>query len=1303
VAVDGNGNVYVTVGLQVVEVPWTGSGYGAQTTVGNGFAEPFGVAVDAGGNLYVADYANGAVKIDLADAPTLTFAATNVGTTSSDSPQTVTIENIGNETLTFTAPPSYPASFPENGSAADLCASNTSLAEGSSCNVSVNFVPIAGGSNAGGLVLTDNALNGTPAIQSIPLTGVGFAATQLAFVTAPVSNILTGGNAGAAITVEEENSMGTLVSSASDTIILAVTGPGGYFQLYSATASGGIATFNLSAVPLTAAGSYTYAASGSSLTSAVATETVVAPALNFGSSTGVGSSTPAQTVTLYIANSGTLNQIQVLTEGAPNLDFTQASGGTCATGTIYTAGQTCTVNVMFTPLYAGTRLGAVLLTDSNGNALGTAYLSGTGTGAQIAFGPGVRSTMGIGANYPQASPQGPRSVAVDGSGNVYIADSNNGRVLKAPLADLACSTPGDCTTVGTGLQGPSGVAVDGSGNVYIADPGIGQVVQVPWTGSGYGAQTVVGSFVQPSGVAVDGNGNVYVAASGSSQVFEIAWTGSGYGVQTALASGGGLSTPLNGPTGVAVDGSGNVYIADPNNARVIQVPPTDLACSTAGDCLTVGSGLIGPNGVAVDGNGNVYIADLSLAQVVKVPWTGSGYGAQTAASGFGGPYGVAVDGSGNIYVADLINSDTLKVDLADAPSLTFASTNVSSTSSDSPQIVTLENIGNQPLDFSGQTISTNWQQVATGGTDCSASSQIAQGTTCNLAISFMPQTAGSPLTGGVALTDNTLNQANPTQTIALSGIALQQSQTISFTLLGPVTYGIGPITLAATASSGLTPTFSVVSGPGSISGNTLSITGAGTIVVAANQTGNATYLAAPQVTQTLMVNMAAPTVNWTPVPTISYGTALSFLSNVTATYNSQTIPGVFTYTAQSAAGGAAPVTASTTLAAGTYTLTASFAPADAVDYAPATASAQIVVTDDALALTVNNAARVYGTPNPTFTGNVAGAANGDSFTESFTTTATIGSNVGSYPIVPTVTGTNLPNYAVTAQNGTLTITQAASAVTLVSSALTSSPNTSVTFTATVASATTGTPTGSVQFFDGATQLGAGTLNTQGVASLTVATLATGAHTISADYSGDINFTQSVSPALTQTVTVPPDYSLAANPTALTIEPGQTGTITFTVTPVGGYTGTVNFSCAGLPAGASCSFSPASVSLDGSDTLQTTQLSIVTLGPNHGTVSMNRRGDISRSDPVRASLFLLPGILLGGFLTWRRNKLAGTLKGTLVVLILISAIGGLAGCGGSSSPSVKPGTSTVTVTATANAAGNGSSESQTATFTLTIAQ
>ena len=102
----------------------------------------------------------------------------------------------------------------------------------------------------------------------------------------------------------------------------------------------------------------------------------------------------------------------------------------------------------------------------------------------------------------------------------------------------------------------------------------------------------------------------------------------------------------------------------------------------------------------------------------------------------------------------------------------------------------------------------------------------------------------------------------------------QASQTIDFTApASPQSYGASPIGLSAMASSGLTPTFSILSGPGSISGNTLTMTGEGTIVIAANQAGNANYAAAPQVEQSVVVTLPSQTVSFTAPLTEPYGAA----------------------------------------------------------------------------------------------------------------------------------------------------------------------------------------------------------------------------------------------------------------------------------------------------------------------------------------------------------------------------------------------------------------------------------------------
>ncbi len=156
---------------------------------------------------------------------------------------------------------------------------------------------------------------------------------------------------------------------------------------------------------------------------------LVAQSTNVGS-VNVGSASASPTaVTLTLDTAGTVGSIAVLTRGAPDLDFTNAGGGTCKVDTAYTAGETCTVNVTFKPKHPGWRYGAAELLDGSGNLLAMAYLQGTGGGPQATFAnttsgvylPSAQSTLGSGFNFPAG-------VAVDGSGNVFVADTSNSAV-----------------------------------------------------------------------------------------------------------------------------------------------------------------------------------------------------------------------------------------------------------------------------------------------------------------------------------------------------------------------------------------------------------------------------------------------------------------------------------------------------------------------------------------------------------------------------------------------------------------------------------------------------------------------------------------------------------------------------------------------------------------------------------------------------------------------------------------------------------------------------------------------------------
>jgi choice-of-anchor A domain-containing protein/uncharacterized repeat protein (TIGR01451 family) len=179
------------------------------------------------------------------------------------------------------------------------------------------------------------------------------------------------------------------------------------------------------------------------------------------------------------------------------------------------------------------------------------------------------------------------------------------------------------------------------------------------------------------------------------------------------------------------------------------------------------------------------------------------------------------------------------------------------------------------------------------------------------------------------------------------------------------------------------------------------------------------------------------------------------------------------------------------------------------------------------------------------------------------------------------------------------------------------------------------------------------------------------------------------------------YALSVNPSTVTVVAGETAITTFTFSPYGGYTGNVSFSCSGLPLGATCAFSPSSLTANGLNAVQTSTLSVTTTANGTASIAQNRLS----SPPTLASILFLPGMLLGGLLAWHRRSLKRGLKDILLLMLLSTVIVGGAGCA-SGILRTPTGTQKVTVVATTSASAitsTGSTRDQTATFTLIVTQ
>ena len=281
-------------------------------------------------------------------------------------------------------------------------------------------------------------------------------------------------------------------------------------------------------------------------------------------------------------------------------------------------------------------------------------------------------------------------------------------------------------------------------------------------------------------------------------------------------------------------------------------------------------------------------------------------------------------------------------------------------------------------------------------------------------------------------------------------------------------------------------------------------------------------------------------------------------------------------------------------------------------------------------------------------------------------------------------------------------TSPASTVTTLTSSVSSvSPGQSIALTATVTS-TSGTPTGNVNFLNGSTQMGSGALNGSGVATLT-ATILPGANSITAQYAGNAQFASSTSAAVT---VLEPDFSVTGNESNLTITAGGNGNVSLTVTPVGNYAGTVSMNCSTTLAGVSCTFNPASYTLDGSDTVLTGTATIAA----SSTASL-ARPEIDRHDSrIVAGVLWLPAGVVGLLIAVQRRRLMGNSRicSLFVLLALLPAAFGLSACGsggssggGGGGGGGGSGTQPVTGTVTITAAGSTGNVTQTLPLTVTV--
>ncbi|MHB8215525.1 MAG: Ig-like domain repeat protein [Candidatus Sulfotelmatobacter sp.] len=817
VAVDGNGNVYIadTANSRILKETLASGAYTQSTLAITGLLNPQGVAVDGSGSLYIADTGNSRVLIEALASGIYTQSTVGSGLLN---PQGVAVGGTGDVYIADTG-------------------NNRVLIETLSAgSYSQSIVSNSGLSSPGGL-----AVDGSGNVY-IANAGLGQVLLETLSAGTYVQSTLAGGLSGAqGVAVDAKGNVYVADGGGGPPSKLFVETPllgGGYTQ--STLGSGMLIP---GGVAVDASGNVYVADTGNSRVLKVQQSVA-----NFGS-VNVLSSSSVISMTFTFDTGGTIYSLGALTQGIPGLDFANAGTGTCITlSHSYNPGDSCTVDLTFTPKFPGIRNGAAQFwSASTGYVVAYGLAVGVGVGPQATFLPGTQS--GVDRGF-----EAPFGIALDSQGDVFVADQAAGILYEEASSGGVYSRQ----TVDSALSSITGVAIDGAGNLYVASLNGSVVKETPQTfRGGYTQTTVVSGLGNLDGIAVDAAGNLYITAYSDNLAYKFTVQADGSYVTTTFGS------LFSGPTGIAVDASGDVYISnDFNNGG---------SAGTAGDIYketlqangsyvqtTVVTGFEEPESVVVDDNGNLYIGDTQAQTVYKEELQTDGtYIQSTIASSLPNLWWIAVDQAGNLYLSQRTSPSGIesKITVAAPPALTFASTNVGSISSDSPQTVTVSNIGNAPLVFpvpasgSNPGVVRNFTLNGTVRTPCPlveagalSPGSLAANSACLLPVSFAPLDSGGDF-GSVVLTDTALNAAGPgyaTQTVSLfgTGIALPASQLALTGVPASVVAGgnLGTLTILVENKLGIVVTTSIAS-------VTVTITGPGgysQIVTAAAVNGVAT-------------------------------------------------------------------------------------------------------------------------------------------------------------------------------------------------------------------------------------------------------------------------------------------------------------------------------------------------------------------------------------------------------------------------------------------------------------------------------
>ena len=327
-------------------------------------------------------------------------------------------------------------------------------------------------------------------------------------------------------------------------------------------------------------------------------------------------------------------------------------------------------------------------------------------------GNGTNGYGGDGGQATDAELNYPYGSAFDAAGNLYIVDTFNSLILKINASGIITTIAGNGTNGYSGdggqatdavLNHPDGVAVDMTGNLYVADENndcirkintLGIITTIAGDGtygySGDGGQATLAKLYAPSAVVLDGSKNIYIVDKNNNRVRKINTSGiistvAGNGSCCGFSGDGGQATSaqLYYPSSMAFDAVGNFYIADVGNMRIRMVNTSGIISTVAGSGFPTFGGdggnatacdLYNPNAVAVDNTGNLFITDQGNSRIRMVNTLGiintvagngingfNGDGGLADTTSLNAPNGITADVNGNLYIADTGNNRIRKV------------------------------------------------------------------------------------------------------------------------------------------------------------------------------------------------------------------------------------------------------------------------------------------------------------------------------------------------------------------------------------------------------------------------------------------------------------------------------------------------------------------------------------------------------------------------------------------------------------------------------------------------------------------